>query len=58
MKTKDTEYLSFGISALYKEVLHAQTATEVNFGIFLICFLLELFSVGNYWMPSYSGDNA
>lgn len=38
MKTKDTEYFSFGISALYNEVLYAQTATEVNFGIFFICF--------------------
>lgn len=31
MKTKDTEYFSFGISALYKDVLYAQTAIEVNF---------------------------
>lgn len=31
MKTKDTEYFSFGINALYKEVLYAQTAIEVNF---------------------------
>lgn len=38
MKTKDTEYFSFGISALYNEVLYAQTATEVNYEIFFICF--------------------
>lgn len=34
MKTKDTEYFSFGMSASFKEVLYAQTATEVNFVFF------------------------
>lgn len=44
MKTKDTEYFSFGISALYNEVLYAQTATEVNYEIFSFVFIRAIFS--------------
>lgn len=54
MKTKYTEYFSFGISASYK--LRQQQKLILEFSSFGL--LLELFSVSSYWMPTYSGENA